>query len=176
MAEGNGLREFIDGGAVEKELSVNDINLDNAVSTQASRFAHYSYQAALAKQQHKKVKLYVEITEATLYRDKRLKLIAEVGAKAVTENQVQAEMKLDTRWMKMQNMLAQAERIADTIEGVVKAFAQQKDMISIMAHDRRLERSGEIRIREIRDPVEAARAHALEQINGTSNMRGAAGG
>lgn len=161
------LKEFIDGDAVSGELSVNDINLDDAVSKQASRFSHYSFQAALAREQLQKMKLYAEITEATLYKQKRNQLTAELGAKAVTEKQVEAEVKLDPAWLKLKRIVAEAERIADSLEGVVKAFAQQKDMISIMAHDRRLERSGEMRIREQQDPVIAARERALQAIQGS---------
>jgi hypothetical protein len=152
------LQHSIDVSEFKAETAVSDINLNDAMMKQSSLRATYGELAARAEAQASRVKVQVEVKEAELY-DTHRKLLASTGEK-VTEKAVENAVKMDKKWLALQNRKIDADTIADINKSLVRSLEDRRDMIIQLGADRREEGKGQVRIMADRDVRERAIAAA----------------
>lgn len=147
------LKTFIDTAKLTQDLSINPVNLDDAMIGQAALYMYYAGLTIEARKQYERLKSTVGIIESKLYAENRARLISE-GTKP-TEGQINAATQTDTRWVAAQGKLIEAQGIWKMCEHAEQAFGQRKDMVLELARDRRKEREGEQRILEAKESQNA---------------------
>jgi hypothetical protein len=150
------IKKFVDPQKLAVDVQVSERTLDDAISTHASKFVHYAGQAAMARRQLARAEAGMEILESRLYHEWRTKLTAEaptvVDGKgkekraSVTEAQVTAAVKNDSRWWSAKQKVIDARMLFDLAIDARKAIDDNKDLLVQMAVDRRAEREGQLRI------------------------------
>lgn len=144
--QGITLRTFIDTAQLTKDLSINPVNLDDAMIGQAALYMHYAGLTIEARKQYERLKSTVAIIESKLYAEIRARLITE-GTKP-TEGQITSATQTDSRWVGAQAKLIEAQGIWRMCEHAENAFSMRKDMVLELARDRRKDKEGEQRIME----------------------------
>lgn len=164
------LQTFVSAEELQRDITINMLDLDSAVIRHASLYVYYATQAALARRQFERTKAAVEILESRLDHHYRKQAIDE--GKKVTENSIASSVKSDRRWHIAQDRLATARAIMDLANDAREAFAQRKDMIVQLAVDRRVERERSMVFRSSQTLQEAgqmANKSAQAMIAGASS-------
>lgn len=144
IASPTGLQHFIDVPQFQEDIHVDEVNMDEAMMTQAGMRAFYGAQAAYAEGQASREKAKFEIFEAKLNEIHRKDLVAK-GDK-VTEAMVLSAVKADARWIAAKERVIEAETIASINKSLVVAMGDRKDMLVQLGSDRRKDYEGQLRI------------------------------
>lgn len=147
------LNTFIDADVLKKDLEFTDATIGLAMTRQAALFAHYSRLAADAQYQADRMKQQVELTEAILNQRFRDSLIAS-GTKP-TEKTIDTMVIQDTGYQDALERMHEAKAIAKMVDTAADSFRHRKDMLQGRGADLRLEKQGELRMKE--HPGEAAK-------------------
>lgn len=123
---------------LDKELDVSIENLDKQRSDQAKRFAFFAEQLESSIRISKIKKLQLETLEGELY----LEIVEQLEAESVKayDSRVKAEMKRMPAWKRARKALISAERIQGSINRLVQAFNQRRDMLVSLALSQHSER------------------------------------
>jgi hypothetical protein len=163
---------YVDAEQLARDVSIDPLNLDQACVEHAAKFVHYAERRALSRRQHEKMKAAFEILESQLYAEKREELsaaeetVTDAKGKEITrkvkptEAQIDAAVKGDRRWWSAKNRVIDAQFAFDLAQNAGSAFEQRRDMIVQMGSDRRIERSGELRIQA----TQSRREDMMDQI------------
>lgn len=138
-----GLKFVVEEAEFSKDVAINPADLTAAQMSQASLYAHYAGLAAKAQYQHDQLKTRLEKVEAILDGEYRQKFNDE--GKKITEKSIEAAVKMDERWEKLNSLVNQAKMIAGINKGNAEAFSQRKDMVMQMGAMARQEMIGEVR-------------------------------
>lgn len=147
------LRTFIDANQLQEDLAFTTTNISMAMTRQAALFAHYSRLAADAVYQSDRSKQQVELLEATLNQRFRDSLIAS-GTK-FTEKSIDSMVIQDSSYQEAQERAHEARAIAKMVDTAADSFRHRKDMLIQVGADLRMEKQGELRMKE--HPGEAAK-------------------
>lgn len=145
--EANELRFMPDEEKFHAEIAINPLDIDDAMLKNASLFAYYGHQAAKAEFQYDAMKTRQQKLEAILdsvYREE-----IAVAGKKVTEGSVDAAIKSDARWVKLNDKLAQARLIMNMGRVNKEAFMQRAELLRSIGATMRQERQGELRVMAI---------------------------
>jgi hypothetical protein len=154
-----GLRFYIDPAEIKRDLSISDTDLDTHIMQQSSMRVHYAILAAHAEAQHARIKASFDKEEKALYDTHRKALIA--AGEKVTENLVDAAVKLDPRWLKGKNLVIESETIAAIAKSAATCFSDKRDMLIQLGADRREEGKGQLRIMAAKAEQESVRERAM---------------
>lgn len=160
------VKTFVSAAELQKDVAIDPDNLDKACVEHAGLFVHYASLRAQARGQYEKMKAAFEILESRLYAQIRVELAAE--GKKVTEAQVDAAVKAHPKWWAGKNRLIETQGIYDLAQNAAAAFEQRRDMIIQIGSDRRIERQGELRIKE----ATAGRDGVMSIVKGQKDGRG----
>lgn len=160
------LEDFVDAEALRADVSFELHDLDNAIREHAAKFVYYAAQSARARRQYERIKALTEVIDAKLYSTHREALAAE-GKKA-TEAQVDASVKQDPRWFQTQQKLIDARAIHELAGASTEAFCQRRDMLIQVSVDRRVEATGELRVKAAQAAAGDARKSAFSAMTGIS--------
>lgn len=147
------LKTFIDADQLQADLAFTTTNISMAMTRQAALFAHYSRLAADATYQSDRSKQQVELLEATLNQRFRDSLIT-AGTK-FTEKSIDSMVIQDASYQEAQERAHEARAIAKMVETAADSFRHRKDMLIQVGADLRMEKQGELRMKE--HPGEAAK-------------------
>ncbi|MEG0063023.1 MAG: hypothetical protein RR740_00320 [Pseudomonas sp.] len=147
------LKTFIDADQLQADLAFTTTNISLAMTRQAALFAHYSRLAADATYQSDRSKQQVELLEATLNQRFRDSLIT-AGTK-FTEKSIDSMVIQDASYQEAQERAHEARAIAKMVETAADSFRHRKDMLIQVGADLRMEKQGELRMKE--HPGEAAK-------------------
>lgn len=126
-----------------EEIAINPLDVTGAMMTNAAMFAHYGHMAAKAEHQYDMLKTRMSKLEAILYAQHREELTREKGK--ATEPMVEAAVKTDSRWLKLNDQVAQAKLIMSMQDVNKRAFMQRGEFLRSIGADLREERRGDIR-------------------------------
>ena len=140
----NGLRFFLDPAKSQKDMTVTELNLDEVMMTQASLRTFYGVMHANAEAQAARVKRRVEVQEAQLYDKHRKLALADTSVK-VTEKAVENAVRLDPDYLRIHNILIEAESIVAINRATVEGIKDRRDMAIQLGADRRDENKGALR-------------------------------
>lgn len=141
-----GLRYFIPAEQWTADTRVSEVTLNENMMQQAGLRAFYGVQAAMAEQQHSKLKQRLELTEASL-SDKYRRQFVAAGEK-VTEKMIESAVRQDEAYQKVKNLVIEAESIVNQNKAIVAAMGDRKDMLVQLGADRRNEMQGQLRVME----------------------------
>lgn len=147
------LNTFIDADRLQEDLAFTTTSISLAMTRQAALFAHYSRLSADATYQSDRSKQQVELLEATLNQRFRDSLIA-AGTK-FTEKSIDSMVIQDSSYQAAQERAHEARAIAKMVDSAADSFRHRKDMLIQVGADLRMEKQGELRMRE--HPGEAAK-------------------
>ena len=147
------LNTFIDADRLQEDLAFTTTNISLAMTRQAALFAHYSRLSADATYQSDRSKQQVELLEATLNQRFRDSMIS-AGTK-FTEKSIDAMVIQDSGYQAAQERAHEARAIAKMVESAADSFRHRKDMLIQVGADLRMEKQGELRMKE--HPGEAAK-------------------
>ena len=137
------LAYYVDASEFNEAARISEVELDRCMIEQNALRAYYGVLAAKAEAQATRVKNRFEVLEATLYNDVRGKL-SGLDAK-VTEKMIDNAIKIDPRWLKGKNLLAEAEEIAQTNKILAESLRDRASMLVQLGADRRDDFKGEMR-------------------------------
>lgn len=140
---------------VKADVSINDADLDGAMSEQAGLYVHYSSIFASAQYEADMAKNRAELAKATAYKRHRNRATAR-GIK-VSEAMLEAEVQLDTEYQEALKVAAQSKLKSELARQVLEAFKQRKDMLVQKGVARRVELQGETFVKSLEGKKEEAR-------------------
>jgi len=161
------LKFMPDEDKFREEIAINANDVTGAMMTNAAMFAHYGNMAAKAEFQYDQLKTRMAKLEAILYAQHRERLSAEKGKPS--EAMVDAAIKGDSRWLKLNDQLAQAKLIMSMQDVNKRAFLQRGEFLRSIGADLREERRGDIRTMAVEGKetaLESSKNRALEIAKG----------
>jgi hypothetical protein len=163
------LKFMPDEDKFREEVSIDPNDITGAMMTNAAMFAHYGHMAAKAEHQYDQLKTRMSKLEAILYAQHREALQAEKGKPS--EAMVDAAVKGDPRWLKLNDQLAQAKLVMAMQDVNKRAFLQRGEFLRSIGADLREERRGDIRTMAVESKeseLDASKKRALEIARGQS--------
>lgn len=136
------VKNLVETGKLKSDLSYSLTDLSSAMMEQASLFAHYGVQLALASRQVDTLKLLVETAESAVYRREREEAL-NAGTK-LTEVQLEKLVSRHSKVIDMKKALIEAKQIESIAKTAVEAFKQRRDMLVQSGATEREERKGEV--------------------------------
>ncbi|KAA0573421.1 hypothetical protein [Azospirillum sp. Sh1] len=127
------------------DLQINPTNMDDAIIRQAGLYAYYVSAHAEAEGRLRQAKLERDVFTAAL--DKQLRDQALARGQKLTEKQVEMQVMLHPDWKVRVQRVNELEAAVSQLEGLVRAFAQKKDMLVTLATNIRAERQQSFAIR-----------------------------
>lgn len=140
------LNTFIDADKLQEDLKFTENSISLAMTRQAALFAHYARLSADATYQSDRAKQQVELLEAQLNQRFRDSLVA-AGTK-FTEKSIDAMVISDSSYQAAQERAHEARAIAKMVESATESFRHRKDMLIQVGADLRMEKQGEMRMKE----------------------------
>jgi len=140
------LNTFIDADQLQRDLHFTEATINDGMTRQAALFAHYARLSADATFQADRAKQQVELLEATLNQRFRDSLVAS-GTK-FTEKSIDAMVIQDSSYQAAQERAHEAKAIASMVASAADSFRHRKDMLIQVGADLRLEKQGELRMKE----------------------------
>lgn len=127
------------------DLQINPTNIDDAIIRQAGLYAYYASAHADAEGRLRQAKLERDVFSAAL--DKQIRDTALARGQKLTEKQVEMQIMLHPDWKARVQRVNELEAAVSQLEGLVRAFAQKKDMLVTHATNLRAERQQGFSIR-----------------------------
>jgi hypothetical protein len=140
------LNTFIDADKLQEDLHFTETSINMAMTRQAALFAHYARLSADATYQADRAKQQVELLEAQLNQRFRDSMVA-AGTK-FTEKSIDAMVISDSSYQAAQERAHEAKAIASMVASAADSFRHRKDMLIQVGADLRLEKQGELRMKE----------------------------
>lgn len=141
-----GLNTFIDPDQLQRDLHFTEVTISDGMTKQAALFAHYARLSADATYQSDRAKQQVELLEAQLNQKYRDSMVA-AGTK-FTEKAIDAMVIQDSGYQAAQERAHEAKAIASMVASAADSFRHRKDMLIQVGADLRLEKQGELRMKE----------------------------
>jgi hypothetical protein len=141
-----GLNTFIDADQLQKDLHFTEATINDGMTRQAALFAHYARLSADATYQSDRAKQQVELLEAQLNQKFRDSMVM-AGTK-FTEKSIDAMVIQDSGYQAAQERAHEARAIASMVSSAADSFRHRKDMLIQVGADLRLEKQGELRMKE----------------------------
>lgn len=132
---------------LEKELRIKEEKLDSHLMHQPGKYARFAKLTAHAWAIAKRAKYALEEYEHKLDLEIRAKVAAKKDAK-ITENQIKALIKTDSKRMALVNALIGAEEQADVVQAATKAFEERHDCLLALGYRRRMKFEEDLSIKE----------------------------
>lgn len=142
------LETFIDVEQFRADTSIDQADLNTAMSQQVALYAYYSTLIVKAKLQRDKAEQLLEYIEAKL--DQKYRDILEAEGK-VTEPKVKARLITDPLYRKARERLIEAESIYKHTAIADRAFEHRREMLKRIAEDQARERMPSMRTMEHRE-------------------------
>lgn len=139
------LRSEVTTSDVNKEISINQIDIDNEVAKQPGYMYFYSSMLANIVALREAVKVYVDFLEAVLDEEVRMKFASNPTLK-VTEDKVRAAVIRSPELIEAQLELIKIKRDELLLKSIVDAFSHKKDMLITLASNMRSRAQSEINI------------------------------
>lgn len=140
------LNTFIDADQLQRDLHFTEATINDGMTRQAALFAHYARLSADATYQSDRAKQQVDLLEAQLNQRFRDAMIA-AGTK-FTEKSIDAMVIQDSSYQAAQERAHEAKAIASMVASAADSFRHRKDMLIQVGADLRLEKQGELRMKE----------------------------
>jgi hypothetical protein len=140
------LNTFIDADQLQRDLHFTEATINDGMTRQAALFAHYARLSADATYQSDRAKQQVDLLEAQLNQKFRDAMIAS-GTK-FTEKSIDALVIQDSSYQAAQERAHEAKAIASMVASAADSFRHRKDMLIQVGADLRLEKQGELRMKE----------------------------
>lgn len=140
------LNTFIDADQLQRDLHFTEATINDGMTRQAALFAHYARLSADATFQSDRAKQQVELLEAQLNQKFRDAMVAS-GTK-FTEKSIDALVIQDSSYQAAQERAHEARAIASMVSSAADSFRHRKDMLIQVGADLRLEKQGELRMKE----------------------------
>lgn len=145
-----GLTNYVDPDQLKADLEIDNADINEAMRRHAGLFAHYATLAVRARAQRDRWQTSLEILESELDRKYRAELQpdleADPKAKKVTEPQIAAAIKGDSRWKACNSRVIAATQILKFAEVGERSFEQRKDMLLQIARNMAKEAEGQLRL------------------------------
>ncbi|MPQ56343.1 hypothetical protein [Duganella sp. FT27W] len=154
------LKFHIDVEKFRDDTRVSETTLDDCMMQQASLRAYYGAQAAHSEAQHSRLKLKSEVLEAALYKKFRKELL-DAGEKP-TEKLIDAYVKDDANYRALENLVIEAQTIANINKSLVDSLKDRRDMIIQLGADRREDGKGQARVMAQEQAHQDLKARALK--------------
>lgn len=134
--------------SVLQDLQVTEHNLDKCVEEQAELTAWYGFLLAKKRAEVKQAKLDFDVWLSE--KDEQVRIVlAEVGEK-VTEKLIERKIVSAPEYIKRQKRIIVLEKEQSLFESTCEALRHKKDMLGILASERRAELYGSVRVAEER--------------------------
>ena len=140
------LNTFIDADQLQRDLHFTEATINDGMTRQAALFAHYARLSADATYQSDRAKQQVDLLEAQLNQRFRDAMVA-AGTK-FTEKSIDAMVIQDSSYQAAQERAHEAKAIASMVASAADSFRHRKDMLIQVGADLRLEKQGELRMKE----------------------------
>lgn len=140
------LNTFIDPDQLQRDLHFTEASINDGMTRQAALFAHYARLSADATYQSDRAKQQVDLLEAQLNQKYRDSMVA-AGTK-FTEKSIDALVIQDSGYQAAQERAHEAKAIASMVASAADSFRHRKDMLIQVGADLRLEKQGELRMKE----------------------------
>jgi len=127
-ADAGVVKTFVDPEKLAADMRFNPAEIDAAMINQAALYAHYAQLAAKATLQRDTLKTRLELLEAQLDKQIRVKL-EEEGVKKVTEAMVSAKIRRNIRYIKAKAAFDEAEAVQTLLFQALKALEMKRDMM-----------------------------------------------
>ena len=137
------------------DLDFSPEDLSEAFHKQSGRFSYYAAKHAQAERQEARVKLNIDMVEATL--DTQIRRKAKNEKEKLTETQITRMITLSPKYQEAVNDHIDAKQISSVCKSVAESFRQRRDMLIQLGADQREEKKGVLRMKE--SPSE--RAHKM---------------
>lgn len=137
------LQYHVDVEQFRRDTQITEATLDACMIEQNSLRAYYGAQMAYAEAQLARLKMRADIIEAQL-NDRHRKALLATGEK-VTEKLIESAVRLDPAWIKIQNLVIEAETIHAINKALVASLADRRDMLIQIGANRREELKGPVR-------------------------------
>lgn len=155
------IQSFIDPIELGKSVSINAADLDSAIIEHSALVARFGAQAVQAREQYDRVKAVAEVMESKLFLHHRQELLK---AGKATEAVIEATVKSDPRWVKIQHKVIQARAQHDLATNAVEALKQRHGMLIQLGALNRMEREGEIRMGAAKSVTKELQQAVLEHL------------
>lgn len=139
----NGKQKSFD---LEKELRIKEDKLDSHLMHQPAKYARFAVLAAHAWAVAKRAKAALEEYEHQLDIEIRKKVEAKGGK--LTESQIKALIKTDSKRMALVNALIETEEQAEVVQASTKAFEERHECLLALGYRRRMKFEEELSIKE----------------------------
>lgn len=139
------LRSEVTTSDVNKEIAINQINIDNEVAKQPGYMYFYSSMLANMVALREAIKVYVDFLEAVLDEEVRSRFASNPTLK-ITEDKVKAAITRSPELIEAQLELIKIKRDESLLKSVVDAFSHKKDMLITLASNMRSRAQSEINI------------------------------
>lgn len=140
------LNTFIDADQLQRDLHFTEATINDGMTRQAALFAHYARLSADATYQSDRAKQQVDLLEAQLNQKFRDSMVAS-GTK-FTEKYIDSMVISDSSYQAAQERAHEAKAIASMVASAADSFRHRKDMLIQVGADLRLEKQGELRMKE----------------------------
>lgn len=140
------LNTFIDADQLQRDLHFTEASINEGMTRQAALFAHYARLSADATYQSDRAKQQVDLLEAQLNQKFRDSLVT-AGTK-FTEKSIDSMVIQDSGYQAAQERAHEAKAIASMVASAADSFRHRKDMLIQVGADLRLEKQGELRMKE----------------------------
>ena len=121
------VKRYVDPAKLKADLAFSNLNLTDAMMSQASLFAHYGILAAQASKQVHDLELLIEATEASVYRNERDLAISngekpsDAGLKQIVSR--------NSKVKQLKRCLNEALQIEATAKIATESFRHRRDML-----------------------------------------------
>lgn len=139
------LRSEVTTSDINKEIAINQINIDNEVAKQPGYMYFYSSMLANMVALREAIKVYVDFLEAVLDEEVRSRFASNPTLK-ITEDKVKAAITRSPELIEAQLELIKIKRDESLLKSVVDAFSHKKDMLITLASNMRSRAQSEINI------------------------------
>jgi hypothetical protein len=114
---------IVDGKEIEKELVLNEDNMDDCIDKQSGYVSYYGKKWAYAEAKHRDTKINLDSLYATL----DIQLRTALGT--YTEGKIRSSIITDLKYIKKQEELSRYKLELDKLMIILKALDHKKDMI-----------------------------------------------
>lgn len=168
------VKEYVNASQLKKDLAFRQSELGEAMMEQASMFAHYGIQAALASKQVNTLEMLLDTAEATVKRQIRDR--AALSNEKTTVDSIAAEVSRNKQVLGLKRALNHAKEIEAVAKIATEAFRHRRDMLVQTGLITREEMKGELSIsaknareQEIESTKDNVLARRAERLRGGIN-------
>lgn len=136
------VKNWLDGEDLKGKLAYSNVDLSQAMSEQASLFAHFGVLLAKSSKQVDDIKILVENTEARV--DREIREAMTILAEKITEGIVERKIARHPQVIAFKRALNEAKQIEAVAKTTLEAFRHRRDMLVQAGATSREEMKGEM--------------------------------